>query len=410
MMMQLRPILATLRHHKAGTVLIALQIALTLAIVCNALFIIHQRLAHLHEPSGLDESNVLVVQNQWVGKPSTAEVSSRTAADLDTLRHMPGVADVYADISYPLGSNGVTYGIGHDPDKRKFVATTAIYFLDQNALPTLGLKLVAGRNFRADEIQEVGRRDKIIPSVIIITSTLAKQLFPDGSALGKVAYVSDKPSVIVGIVERMRSPFVDSSLAQWADNSTLLPLRRLDLTMQYIVRTQPGQLGTVAAHIRQVLYGANRLRVISPKDGVRTFAEVRALAYKGDRGMAVLMAAISVILLGVTGAGIVGLTSFWVGQRRKQIGVRRALGATQQDILGYFLTENLLIGAAGVVLGGLLAIGLNLWLMHQFEIGRLAPGYLLASVIALLLLGQCAVLAPALRASRVPPVEATRSV
>lgn len=408
--MQLRPILATLRHHKAGTVLIALQIALTLAIVCNALFIIHQRLARLRQPSGLDESNLLVVQNQWVGKPSSAEISSRTAADLDTLRHMPGVADVYADISYPLGGNGVTYGIGHDPDKRKFVASTAIYFLDQNALPTLGLKLIAGRNFRADEIREIGRRDKIAPPVIIVTNAVARQLFPDGSALGKVAYVSDKPSIIVGIVERMRSPFVDSSLAQWADNATLLPFRRLDLTMQYIVRTQPGQLTTVAADIRHVLYGADRLRVINPKDGVRTFAEVRALAYKGDRGMAMLMAAVSVILLGVTGAGIVGLTSFWVGQRRKQIGVRRALGATQQDILGYFLTENLLIGVGGVVLGGVLAIALNLYLMQQFEIGRLAPGYVLASVAALLMLGQCAVFAPALRASRVPPVEATRSI
>ena len=48
--MQIQPILAALRHHKAGTLLIALQIALTLAIVCNALFIIHQRLSHLSEP------------------------------------------------------------------------------------------------------------------------------------------------------------------------------------------------------------------------------------------------------------------------------------------------------------------------------------------------------------------------
>ena len=408
--MSIRPILATLRHHKAGTVLIALQIALTLAIVCNALFIIHQRLARLHEPSGLDEANLLVVQNQWVGKPSAGQISSRMAADLDALRRMPGVANAFAGVSYPLSSNGITYGIGHSPDKRKFVTTTAIYFLDQNALPTLGLKLIAGRNFRADEIREIGPRDKIAPSVLIITNALARQLFPDGSALGKMVYVSDEPSVVIGIVERMRSPFVDSSLAQWADNSTLLPFRQLAATTQYIVRTQPGQLTAIVQHVRQMLYGVNHLRVISPKDGVRTFADVRALAYKSDRGMAVLMTSISVILLGITGAGIVGLTSFWVGQRRKQIGVRRALGATRHDILSYFLIENLLIGVAGVSVGGVLAVGMNLWLMRQFEIGRLAPGYVMAGVVVLLLLGQCAVFAPALRASRVPPVEATRSV
>ncbi len=61
-------------------------------------------------------------------------------------------------------------------------------------------------------------------------------------------------------------------------------------------------------------------------------------------------------------------------------------------------------------MGGVLAIALNMWLMKQFEMDKLAPGYVLAGVVTLLLLGQGAVLAPALRASNVPPVEATRSV
>lgn len=408
--MQIRPILATLRHHKAGTVLIALQIALTLAIVCNALFIIHQRVVHLSQPTGLDEADLLMVHNQWVGKPAPGEIASLMAADLDTLRKMPGVADAYASNSYPLSGDGVAYGIGHSPDKQKFVSTTAIYFVDQNTLPTLGLKLIEGRNFHSDEVRQLGARDKIAPPAIIITRNLAKQLFPTGSAVGKLAYVSDRPSTIIGVVERMQTPFVESSLAKWAGCATLLPFQWLTNTTQYIVRAQPGQVMSVAGRARAALYAANRMRVISPKDGVRIFADVRATAYKSDRGMAILMGAISIILLGVTGAGIVGLTSFWVGQRRKQIGVRRALGATKHDILSYFLTENLLIGVAGVVLGGLLAIGLNLWLMNQFELERIAPSYVLSGVAILLLLGQCAVFAPAWRASHVPPVEATRSV
>lgn len=409
-MIEIRPILATLRHHKAGTVLIALQMALTLAIVCNALFIIHQRLAHLSKPSGLDESNLLVVQNQWVGKSMPGQIAALMAADLDTLRKMPGVDSAYATNTYPLSNSGIAYGIGHSPDKRKFVSLTAIYFTDENTLSTLGLKLVAGRNFRADEISGIGSRDKIAPPVIIVTSAIARQLFPDGSALGKLAYISDRPSTIIGIVERMQTPYVDSSMAQWADCSTLLPFRQLTAATQYIVRAQPGHLADVASRIRSTLYAANRMRVISPKDGVHTFAEVRAIAYESDRGMAILMGAISIVLLGVTSAGIIGLTSFWVAQRRKQIGVRRALGATKHDILSYFLTENLLIGMAGVALGGALAVGLNLWLMKQFEMERIAPGYVLAGVAMLLLLGQCAVFAPAWRASHVSPVEATRSV
>jgi putative ABC transport system permease protein len=410
MTMQIRPILAALRHHKAGTVLIAAQIALTLAIVCNALFIIHARLARLSQPSGIDESSLLVVINEWAGRPDANQVASLLAADLDTLRKVPGVANVYATNAIPLSNGGTVLGMGHTPDKFKYVTDMAAYFADENTLPTLGLKLLEGRNFRPDEIGQIDRQGFVQPSVVIVTRELAKRMFPHGSAVGQSVYLSARPSIIVGVVERLRTPWVDNSMAKWADCAALVPYRQLIPFAHYVVRVQPGQLDDVRQNIRAALYAANRMRVIKPKDGVRTFAQVREQAYRDDRGMAILMSGISVILLAITGAGIVGLTSFWVGQRRKQIGVRRALGATQQDILSYFLTENLLIGAGGVVLGGVLAIALNLWLMKQFEMDRLAPGYVLAGVVTLLLLGQAAVLAPALRASHVPPVEATRSV
>jgi putative ABC transport system permease protein len=119
---------------------------------------------------------------------------------------------------------------------------------------------------------------------------------------------------------------------------------------------------------------------------------------------------ICVVLLIITGAGIVGLTSFWVGQRRKQIGVRRALGATRGDILSYFLTENFLISLLGLLIGVVLAVCLSEWLVMRFEMERLSMSYVLVSAFVLLLLGQAATLNPALKASRVPPVEATRSV
>ena len=408
--MQIRPILAALRHHKAGTLLIAAQIALTLAIVCNALFIIHARLARLSQPSGVDESSLLVIGNEWAGKPGTDQIASLMAADLDTLRKLPGVANVYATNAYPMGNGGMVLGMGHSPDKYKYVTDIATYFADQNTLPTLGLKLLEGRNFRPDEVGQLDRQGFIRPPVVLITRALALQMFPHESAIGKMVYISDQPSIVIGVVERLRTPWVDSSLAKWADCSVLVPYRQLAAITHYLVRAQPGQLDELSHRVRAALYASNRLRVISAKDGVLTFAQVRELAYRDDRGMAVLMSGISIVLLAITGAGIVGLSSFWVGQRRKQIGVRRALGATQQDILNYFLTENLLIGALGVVIGGVLAVALNLWLMKQFEMDRLAPGYVVAGVVTLLLLGQGAVLAPALRASHVPPVEATRSV
>ena len=204
--MHIRPILAALRWHKAGTTLIALQIALTLAIVCNALFIVRQRTALLSRPSGVDEASVLIIQNQWAGKPATSQMPALMAADLDTLRHLPGVTDAYASNAYPLGTNGWSMGVRYSMDQKTPTTPTAVYFADESALATLGLKLVAGRNFRRDEIGDLPARATIGPPVIIITQALAEKLFPGGSALGKRICIGNAPpSTIIGVIERMQA-------------------------------------------------------------------------------------------------------------------------------------------------------------------------------------------------------------
>ena len=192
-------------------------------------------------------------------------------------------------------------------------------------------------------------------------------------------------------------------------NATLEPIRLDANFSRYAIRTKPGRLQAAMKAVTPTLYGVNPLRVLDD-DSVKSFADIRAEAYRADVGMAVLMGVVCLILIGVTAAGIVGLTSFWVGQRHRQIGVRRALGARKVDILHYFQAENLLIAGVGAVIGVLLAIGLNLWLMRHYEMDRLPVLYVLAGVAAVLVLGQAAVFAPARRASNVPPVVATRSV
>jgi putative ABC transport system permease protein len=141
-----------------------------------------------------------------------------------------------------------------------------------------------------------------------------------------------------------------------------------------------------------------------------TMPELRLNYFKSDLAAGRMLVAIMLILLVVTALGVSGLASFWVQQRRRQIGMRRALGATRGDILHYFQTENFLIVSTGVLLGMAFAYALNLFLMHRFELARLPANYLLVGAVALWLLGQLAVLGPALRAAAVPPVVATRSV
>ena len=118
---------------------------------------------------------------------------------------------------------------------------------------------------------------------------------------------------------------------------------------------------------------------------------------------------VTVLLLLVTASGIVGMATLWVNQRRKQIGVRRALGARKLDVLRYFITENVLITTGGVAAGLVMAVGLNQLLVSQLELTKLPIGYLAVGSVVLWLVGIAAVYAPAWRASGISPAIATRS-
>jgi putative ABC transport system permease protein len=420
MNMKLHPILAALRKHKAGTVLIALQIALTLAIVCNAVFIIGQRIDRVNRTTGLDEGDLFLVSQQWVGAPNADSVDgvekldAMQREDLAALRQLPDVASVAPINSLPLLNSSWTGSVSHKPGAQlggKGNTRTAYYFTDEQMLSTLGVRLVAGRAFNAGDVQHQGFRDQRDRPVAIITQQLADKLFPKGDAVGKVMYTdgSNAPTTIIGVVARMQIPATSSWGNDFTWYSTLIPTRLDANFARYAVRAKPGRLDAAMRAVAPTLYKVNPMRVLDD-DSVKSFSEIRARAYRADVGMAILMGVICLILLCVTAAGIVGLTSFWVGQRHRQIGVRRALGARKIDILHYFQIENLLIAGVGVVIGVLLALGLNMWLMSHYEMTRIPLPYVLIGVLAMLAIGQAAVFAPARRASNVPPVVATRAV
>jgi putative ABC transport system permease protein len=418
--MSIHPILSALRRHKTGTILIALQIALTLAIVCNALLIIRTQFEQMGRPTGLDEHNLLMVATTQSGINSGTDTGKATldasiTADLTALRQLPDVIDAYETRSLPLSGGFWGLGIRLTPGG-PYGSHTTYFHADEHTLATLGLRLVAGRNFRSDEIGEDDDVGVLQPAVIIVSKHLADNLFPRGDALGKPIYFTSatQPSTIVGIVERMQtsSTYIGTDNRTW--DSTLVPMRLVTPSRNYVVRTKSGRLAAAMQSVPEALYAQDPQRVIpdgsgGDEAGVRSFAQLRTQAYQGDRTLAMLMSVISIILLAVTGCGIAGLSSFWVAQRRRQVGVRRALGATRRDIVRYFLIENALISTTGVIVGVLLTFEFNGWLMGQFELTRLSPAYVLIGAVLLLLLSQGAALAPALRAARIIPVEAIRS-
>jgi putative ABC transport system permease protein len=174
----------------------------------------------------------------------------------------------------------------------------------------------------------------------------------------------------------------------------------------YIVHAQPGQAASVLQAAQKKLFDISRARVIKK---AQTLTAARAEAYKDDKGLVVILSVVCAALLAVTAFGIVGLTSYWVAQRRRQIGIRRALGATRNAIIQYFQTENLLIAAAGAAIGIALALSLNLWMVNAFAMERLHTSYTLIGALVVLILGQAAVLWPALKAASIPPALATRA-
>ncbi|MGA8277830.1 MAG: FtsX-like permease family protein [Rhodanobacteraceae bacterium] len=403
--MEIRPILSALMRSKVSMILIGLQVALTLAIVCNALFIIGQRLERMHRPSGMNETDTFIFGSSGFGQGFDARATQK--ADLGLLRQMPGVAAATVTNSVPMSGGGWSTGLSLKPKQKISTADTTIYLVDEQALNTFGSKLIAGRNFKPEDMENINFGDQLQPPVIIVTKALAEKLFPDGNALGRQVYMGEDPptSTIVGIVERLQEPWPENDDVE---NATLVPVYMpYGNFTRYLVRAEPGRRDEVMKAVEQKMAEANPSRIIGK---MRSMEDVRREAYAGDRAMALILGAVIIALLGITALGIVGMASFWVAQRTKQIGTRRALGASRGDILRYFHTENFIITTLGLIAGGVLTYAVSLGLMRFYQAPRLPWYYVPVGFVCLWLLGQLAVLGPATRAARVPPAVATRTI
>jgi putative ABC transport system permease protein len=180
----------------------------------------------------------------------------------------------------------------------------------------------------------------------------------------------------------------------------------MNVSYQYLVRARPGQLALAMRATQNKLFAVDAHRII---DRVTPFSESRHAAYLLPRTIAIVLGVVSGLLLAVTGFGVVGLTAYWVTQRRRQIGMRRALGARKADILVYFHIENLLIVGAGCVVGIALGLAINTGLASSLEMARMSIVYICIGALIVLVMCQAAVLWPALRAASIPPAIATRA-
>ncbi|HEY4341123.1 MAG TPA: FtsX-like permease family protein [Steroidobacteraceae bacterium] len=405
--MEVLPILRSLRRNKLGAVLIALQIAVTLAIISNCLSMIQQRMQWMDRPTGIDEANIFEMTNIWLS--DTADLKARIAADLATLRSVPGVVDAEAANSSPLTGVEWHWPLGKQSNHEEFIAWTAIYPLDEHGLATYGLKLNAGRWFTGSEVGEIHNGEIKIPGAVVITQTVADGLFPAGDALGNTLYFQNGGSSrIVGIIQTMQRPGDVSGWGNpWREYSIFIPYQYQNSGLIYVVRTKPGEQAAVLHAAPAKLRELTHARIIRD---LQPYAQIHRQAERGNRTTTVILGVLGALLLTITAFGVVGLTMYWVGQRRRQIGMRRALGARRVDILRYFHVENLLIAGIGCLLGVALGIAGNTWIAAHLEIHRMSLAYVCIGALIVLALCQLAVLWPALRAASVPPAIATRGL
>jgi putative ABC transport system permease protein len=400
------PIFRTLLRNKLGALLIALQIALTLAVVTNAAYIINQRANDVARPSGLDEPNTAI----FITTMFDPNIDQRQLYrdDLDHLRGLPGVIDAVPIQSIPVSGSGWGEDLYTTPEMTSDESISfGMFMVDEHGLNALDLELLEGRNFRPEEMTIRSMETMESPRVAIISKALADTAFPDGDALGKTVFDEpngQKPLEIIGIFDHMQNAWPHSDNV---NRTMLIPATPMfGGQMMYLVRAEPGQRDSVMAAGEEYL-AQNRSRIV---EHVRTYEEQKGRTYGGDIAMIKLMSAVIVALTSVTGLGIVGLAWFSVTQRRKQIGTRRALGATRFDIVRYFMVENGMITSIGLVIGVIGALSLNWFLDTEYGTGRVPLWYLPLGMVALWVLGQLAVLLPARRAAGIPPALATRSV
>ena len=409
--MELRPILSTLLRHKTAAALIVLEIALSCAIICNALFLIGNRVERLNLVSGVAEKEVVRVKLTGIGEDDNADALTRS--DLALLRGLPGVKAASITNQVPFVNSSWNTGVTMVKDQKQPTLNATVYMGDEQFLDALGLKLVAGRKFAADEFIEWAALDapdsKVSIPAVIITQSLADKLFPGQSAIGKSFYSwGENPMRVVGVVEHLVRPNEQGG-AVAHEYSMIFPIHvPFSMGGNYLLRTDPARRDEVLKAAVAVLEKNSPNRIII-EEGTKSMEDLRAQYYRQDRAMVWMLVAVIVALLVVTALGIVGLASFWVQQRTKQIGVRRALGATRGQILRYFQTENFLLATIGIVLGMLLAYAINQLLMGKYELPRLPLFYLPVGAVLLWLLGQIAVYGPARKAASVPPAVATRS-
>jgi predicted permease len=348
---------------------------------------------------GFDPGNLLTVRFSLPEDSyGTSEKSLQFAQSLiERVRELPGVTG--AGIANPLlgGSQMGAIPEGFPQPKPGEYTPVDYAAVSPEHLQTMGVRLIEGRYF--DEFDDASK--------LIVDETFAQKYWPNESALGKRVSVGGSPQdpnyrEIVGVVSHVKNYGVDEeSRIEMYLPWVWRPARSFTLAVRTSVDPQ-----SLAEPVRGVV---RELDAKLPVYGVQSMAELLGERVAMRRLAAWLMMIFGLGALLLAALGIYGVMSYNVSQRRTEVGLRMALGARRSSVLTMVVGQGARLIAVGLVIGLAAAFGLSRLLDSVlFGVGPTDASSYLLSAFVLTAVGVFASLLPALRASRLNPIEALR--
>ncbi len=421
------PLLRTVRRRPGIWALMVMEVAVGVTTIGSLLISGAWYGDSGQQPSGLDEANLILISTYTPSPagldPAAAEraIREQERADLRLVRGLPDVEAAtrvtstiledrwaYPSLFSVRGDARVGATPPSVPARAAPEAVGWITYADGDLARALSLRFAAGAMPALPDVTYgPGAADlDDRPVAAVLTRCLADRLFRDPRAAVGARLVStgigDLP--VAGVVEdvAMRMALVP----QFRCTAFVFGGAPVDHEARLLARTRPGRRGAVLAAATAALAPASGTRLAD----VRAFDSTTGAHHRIGRGLLKMLGMFGVLVAVIALLGALAATSFLVAQRTRQIGIRRALGATRGDIVTYFLVESAIAAAMGSVIGVAATVALFALMRKVFHAIHFSPALMLLALVTLWLGSIVATLIPALRAARVPPSVAGRSL
>lgn len=393
-------------------VLVTSQVAFALMLLIGAGVLLASFDRVLRIDPGFRAENVLtgtvsLPASRYAGDADLRAVTSRI---LERVRAVPGVQAAGATTTIPFGgaySDSVILAEGYQMQKGESLISPSMISASDGYFEAMGVRLLQGRLFTPDDAAER-------PRVLVIDEQLANRFWPNGDALGKRMYFPDnindlmaKPAeasmmTIVGEIAPMRIRGLVDSASSKRTGQYYLPLsQRTSRAIAIAMRTSQKPDSVIGAVRREIA----QIDAELPFYGVRTMAERLEASVLDRRTPTLLATGFAVVALLLAGIGIYGVLAYQVSQRRREIGIRMALGAASHSIFTLVLREGGVIVAFGTVLGISGAYLLRQTIQAQlYEVGAMDVRIVSAVAAVLVAVALVACLLPARRAAKTDPM------